>query len=187
MAAIAIATAVAAEFVRINVYTGARVADLVADQRILQGEAHEIARYRRTLGAATQIWADVAVKHSAALGDRSLGDEVEDTVERGVGDAVIVSGSSTGKATALEDVHTVKRHAGPATVYVGSGVDESTVEGLLEVADGAIVGTAFKRGAKVSAPVDPARVRALVSIVRRKFTGERLNQTTAKSDSGAMP
>ena len=80
MAAIAIATAVSAEVVRINVYTGARV----ADQGILQGEAHEIARYRRVLGAATQIWADVAVKHSAALGDRSLGDEVEDTVERGV-------------------------------------------------------------------------------------------------------
>src|SRR4051794_34047472 len=169
MAAIAIATAVAAEFVRINVYTGARV----ADQGILQGEAHEIARYRRALGTATRIWADVAVKHSAALGDRFLGEEVEDTVERGVADAVIVSGSSTGKPTALEDVHTVKRHARLAPVYVGSGVDESTVEGLLEVADGAIVGTAFKRGAEVSAPVDQARVRALVSIVRRKFTGER--------------
>jgi uncharacterized protein len=99
---------------------------------------------------------------------------VEDTVERGVADAVIVSGSSTGKPTALEDVHMVKHHAGPAAVYVGSGVDESTVEGLLEVADGAIIGTAFKRGSKVSAPVDSARVRALVSIVRRKFTGEWL-------------
>ena len=169
MAAVAIAKAVTAEFVRVNVYTGARL----ADQGILQGEAHEIARYRRTLGATVQIWADVAVKHSAALGDRSLGDEVEDTVERGVADAVIVSGSSTGKPTVLEDVRTVKSHAGSAAVYVGSGVDELTVEGLLEVADGAIVGTAFKRGAKVSAPVDVARVRALVSIVRRKFTGER--------------
>src|SRR4051794_8539976 len=102
MAATAIATAVSAEFVRINVYTGARV----ADQGILQGESHEVARYRRALGAATQIWADVAVKHSAALGDRSLADEVEDTVERGLADAVIVSGSSTGKPTALEDVQT---------------------------------------------------------------------------------
>ena len=84
------------------------------------------------LGSAAQIWADVAVKHSAALGDRSLGDEVEDTVVRRVADAVIVSGSSTGKPTALEDVRAVKRHAGPAAVYVGSGVDESTVEGLLK-------------------------------------------------------
>lgn len=169
MAAMAIAAAVGAQFVRVNVYTGARV----ADQGILQGEAHEIARYRRALGAAAQIWADVAVKHSAPLGDRFLADEVEDTVERGLADAVIVSGASTGKPTALEDVRTVKRHAGHAAVYVGSGLDESSVESLLEVADGAIVGTAFKLGGKVSAPVDRARVHALVSTVRRRFAGER--------------
>ena len=79
---------------------------------------------------------------------------------------------STGKRTALEDVRTVKRHAGNAPVYVGSGMDDSTVESLLGVADGAIVGTAFKFGGKVSAPVDKARVRAMVSIVERKFRGE---------------
>jgi membrane complex biogenesis BtpA family protein len=169
MAAMAIATAVGAAFVRVNVYTGARL----ADQGILQGEAYEIARYRQSLGATTQIWADVAVKHSAALGDRSLRDEVEDTVERGLADAVIVSGSSTGKPTALDDLSTVKQHAGRAAVYVGSGVDDSTAEGLLEVADGAIIGTAFKRDAKVSAPVDEARVRALITTVRRRFAGER--------------
>jgi uncharacterized protein len=168
MAAMAIAAAVGAEFVRVNVYTGARL----ADQGILHGEAHEIARYRRALGARAQIWADVAVKHSAPLGDRFLGDEVEDTVERGLADAVIVSGTSTGKPTPLEDVRTVKRHAGQAAVYVGSGVDNSTVETLLEVADGAIVGTAFKLDGKVWAPVDRARVHALVSTVRRRFAGE---------------
>jgi uncharacterized protein len=169
MAAIAIAAAVGAEFVRVNVYTGARL----ADQGILHGEAHEIARYRRSLGTTAQIWADVAVKHSAALADRLLGDEVEDTVERALADAVIVSGTSTGKPTALVDVHTVKRHAGHAAVYVGSGLDDSSIEALLEVADGAIVGTAFKVGGKISAPVDGARVNALVSTVRRIFTGER--------------
>jgi membrane complex biogenesis BtpA family protein len=168
LAAIAIAAAVGAEFVRVNVYTAARL----ADQGILQGEAHEITRYRRMLGATAEIWADVAVKHSAQIGITSLGNEVEDTVERGLADAVIVSGTSTGKPTALEDVRTVKRHAGTAAVYVGSGLDESTAEALLEVADGAIVGTAFKHGANISAPVDSTRVRALVSNVRR-FTGER--------------
>ena len=168
IAAIAIATAVRAGFVRVNVYTGARL----ADQGILQGEANEITRYRRALGSTAQIWADVAVKHSGPLGDRSLGDEVEDTVERGLADAVIVSGTSTGKPTAMEDVRTVKRHAVNTAVYVGSGVNDATVEPLLEVADGAIVGTAFKRNGDVSAPVDAARVRAMISIVRRRFTGE---------------
>jgi membrane complex biogenesis BtpA family protein len=163
MAAIAIAAAVKAEFVRVNVYTGARL----ADQGILQGEANEITRYRRALGSSAEIWADVAVKHSAPLGDRSLRDEVEDTVERGLADTIIVSGASTGKPTALDDVRTVKRHAGNAPVYVGSGADEATLEALLEVADGAIIGTAFKRGGDVSAPVDAARVRTLVSLVPR--------------------
>jgi uncharacterized protein len=114
------------------------------------------------------------VKHSAPLGDRFLGDEVEDTVERALADAVIVSGTSTRKPTALEDVCTVKRHAGQAPVHVGSGLDDSSLEALLEVADGAIIGTAFKLGGKVSALVDRARVYALVSTVRRRFTGETL-------------
>jgi membrane complex biogenesis BtpA family protein len=165
----AIAAAVGAEFVRVNVYTGARL----ADQGLLQGEAQEITRDRRALGATVQIWADVAVKHSAPLGHRSLGDEVEDTVARGLADAVIVSGPSTGQPTALADVRTVKGHAGPAAVYVGSGVDESTVEALLAVAEGVIVGTAFKRGGQVAAPVDRARVSALVSTVRRRFPSAR--------------
>jgi len=163
MAAIAIAAAVGAEYVRINVYTGARL----ADQGILQGEAHEIARYRHTLGGKAQIWADVAVKHSAALAQRSLADEVEDSLKRGLADAVIVSGSATGKPTSLEDVITVKHHAGAAPVYIGSGVDEGTIGKLLEAADGAIVGTAVKRGGDVSAPVDARRVRTLMSMVRR--------------------
>ena len=170
IAAIAIAAAAGAEFVRVNVYTGARL----ADQGILQGEAHEIARYRRALMAKAQIWADIAVKHSVALAERCLADEVEDTLSRGLADAVIVSGTSTGKPTLLEDVRTVKRHAGDAAVYVGSGLNISNAEALLELADGAIVGTAFKLGGNVSAPVDRARVSALVSTVRRRFAGEGL-------------
>ena len=167
MAAVAIAAAVGAQFERVNIYTGARL----ADQGILQGEAHEITRYRNALGAKAQIWTDVAVKHSSALGERSLRDEVEDTVERGLADAVIVTGTSTGRPTVLEDVRTVKRHAGSAAVYVGSGLNDSTAEALLEVADGAIVGTAFKLDGQISAPVDRARVRKLVSIVRLRFGG----------------
>jgi uncharacterized protein len=64
---------------------------------VLTDWLHEIARYRGALGVTARIWADVAVKHSALLGDRFLGDEVEDTVERALADAVIVSGKSTRK------------------------------------------------------------------------------------------
>jgi membrane complex biogenesis BtpA family protein len=167
IAALAVAAAIGAEFVRVNVYTGARV----ADQGVLQGEAHELARYRRALGLTTEIWADVAVKHSAPLGDRPLEDEVDDTVKRGLADAVIVSGTGTGRPTALDDVDRVRRRANTACVYLGSGVDEANFDKLMEVADGAIVGTAFKCGGDVAAPVDVHRVRNLISIVRRRFPG----------------
>ena len=100
LSAIAVAVAVGASYVRVNVYTGARL----ADQGILEGEAHEITRYRRMLSSNVQIWADVAVKHSAAIGDRALEDEVEDTVQRGLADAIIVSGSGTGKQTSMDDL-----------------------------------------------------------------------------------
>ena len=73
------------------------------------------------------------------------------------------------KPTPLEDVHTVKRHARLSAVYVGSGVDESTVGGLLEDRRHSIQ-TAVPRFQR---PLTP-RAFALVSIVRRKFTVERL-------------
>lgn len=161
--AVAVAAAVGAAFIRVNVYTGARL----ADQGILQGAAHEITRYRRMLGSAARVWADVAVKHSAAIGERPLEDEVEDTLERGLADAVIVSGSATGKATAVEDLRRVKRAARDHPVIVGSGAGVANIAELLETADGVIVGTALKQEGRVSAPVDPARVEALLKAAGR--------------------
>ena len=43
------------------------------------------------------------VKHSAPLAARPLADDVADTIERGLADAIIVTGSATGKKTALDD------------------------------------------------------------------------------------
>jgi membrane complex biogenesis BtpA family protein len=163
LAAMAIAAAAGAAFVRVNVYTGARL----ADQGILQGEAYEITRFRKLLGGSPEIWADVAVKHSSSLSDRTLEDEVADTVERGLADAVIVSGTATGKPTAMEDLRRVKACAGGALVLVGSGADAANAGALLDVADGLIVGSALKRGGAVTAPVDVDRVRSLVSSAGR--------------------
>src|SRR6266536_252615 len=64
LSALAIAHAVGALYIRVNVLCGARV----ADQGLLQGIAHELLRLRAELRAeAIKILADVDVKHSAAL------------------------------------------------------------------------------------------------------------------------
>lgn len=162
--AIAVATAVEAQFIRVNIHIGARV----TDQGLIEGTAHETLRYRKLLGSDVKIFADVDVKHSAPITPRPLQDEVEDAVSRGCADAVIVTGAATGKDTALEDLKAAKSAAGPVPVFAGSGVDARNVAEILKVADGVIVGTALKRDGITMNPVDVGRVRAFMSAVERE-------------------
>jgi membrane complex biogenesis BtpA family protein len=161
--AIAVATAVAAEFIRVNIHTGARL----TDQGIIQGAAHETLRYRDLLGSHMQIFADVDVKHSAALAPRPLELEVEDVISRGCADAVIVTGSATGKGVEEDDLKAAaKQAAGRVPVFAGSGVDATNAKAILEIADGAIVGTAFKRDSVAANPVERSRVSAFLNSLR---------------------
>ena len=98
--ALAIAAAVNAAFIRVNIHTGARL----TDQGLIQGTAHQTLRYRKLLGCDVKIFADVDVKHSAPLASRELRDEVEEVVSRCCADAIIVTGSASGRQTALEDL-----------------------------------------------------------------------------------
>jgi uncharacterized protein len=157
--ALAVAHAVGASFIRVNVLCGARV----TDQGLIQGIAHDLLRDRAVLGATdVKIFADVDVKHSAALAPRPLADEVDDLIERALADAIIVSGAGTGKATDADKVRLAKQAAKDTPVLVGSGVTAATVRDFLPHADGFIVGTAFKKDGVASNPVDAARVKELI-------------------------
>ncbi len=161
-AALAIAAAAGAAFIRVNVYTGARL----TDQGVVQGNAHETLRYRKLLGCDVKVFADVDVKHSAPLAVRKLEDEVADIVSRGCADAVIVTGSATGSPTAVNDLQIARKSAGNAPIIAASGVDLMNVSPILKAADGLIVGTAFKRDGIVTNPVDRDRVKAFMDAVR---------------------
>ena len=78
--AIAIASCVNAQFVRINVLTGV----MATDQGLIEGEAHQLLRYRRELGSDVKIFADVLVKHARPLSSPHLTVAVKDTIERGL-------------------------------------------------------------------------------------------------------
>lgn len=167
-AALSVAAATGAAFVRVNVHTGASV----TDQGVIEGRAHETMRLRRRLAADVAVLADLDVKHSAPLADGPHDSEsMADTVERGLADGVIVSGSATGERTALSAVEaavTRRRELGLETpVFVGSGVTAETVQDYLDVADGVIVGSALKEGCRPSNPVDPEAVRELVDAADR--------------------
>jgi membrane complex biogenesis BtpA family protein len=161
-AALAVAHAAGAQFIRVNVHAGA----VVADQGIVQSDAHALLRDRRLADADVRIFADVQGKHAAPLAPVPIEQEARDLVHRGLADALVVSGPATGQPTALGDVTRVRAAVPGVGLLVGSGVTPDTVAGLLAVADGAIVGTFVKRDGDVRNPVDPDRVRALVARAR---------------------
>jgi membrane complex biogenesis BtpA family protein len=158
-AALALCAACDGKFIRVNVHTGA----MLTDQGLIESEAHDTLRYRQQICPEAQIFADVHVKHAVPLGDCTIEDSARDTLERGLADALIVSGVGTGWAADLADVERVRRACPSAKVLLGSGVTVANIRDFLPLADGFIVATSLKRDGKVSNPVDPKRVRALVS------------------------
>ena len=147
-----------ASFVRVNVHVGAAV----ADQGLLVGRAHATLRERARLCPGAKLLCDVHVKHAVPLGGGSLEDAARDTLERGLADALVVSGSRTGAAPEARELERVRAAVGGAAVLlVGSGLDAANARSLAALADGAIVGTALKRGGRVEEPVDAARVAAV--------------------------
>jgi membrane complex biogenesis BtpA family protein len=156
--ALAIAIACQAEFIRVNVHTGV----MATDQGLIQGRADETLRLRAALGARQiQIFADVLVKHAQPVGSITLEEAVNDLIERGLADAVIVSGRATGHATRADDVYEAVRCAAGVPVYVGSGVTVENVECVMPPASGVIVGSWLKRDGQASAPVELERVQRL--------------------------
>lgn len=161
--ALAVAVASGASFIRVNVLCGTRV----ADQGLLNAIAHDLLRDRTNVSAnAIHIWADVDVKHSAALAERSVKDEVRDLIDRGMADAVIVSGTATGQPTELETLRRVKVAAEYTPVVIGSGVSVETVHLLAPHADGIIVGSSLKQDGLARNPVELKRVKQFVDAVR---------------------
>jgi membrane complex biogenesis BtpA family protein len=157
--ALAVAHAVGAQFIRVNVLCGARV----TDQGILQGIAHDLQRERAQLGAGhIQVWADVNVKHSAPVAPIPLEQEVADLVHRGGADVLIVSGTGTGTTADLAELQAVREAGGGAPVFVGSGVSAANITDYAAHADGFIVGSSLKVDGDVSAAVDAALVGTLV-------------------------
>jgi hypothetical protein len=156
-AALGLAAATGARFVRINVHIGAAV----TDQGLIQGRAAETLRERERICPGVALLCDVHVKHATPLGRESLADAARDTLLRGLADALIVSGSATGAAPDPEHLREVHAAAPGAPLLVGSGFDERNARKLLAHASGAIVGTALKKGGVVGERVDSERVKHL--------------------------
>jgi membrane complex biogenesis BtpA family protein len=158
----AIATAVQAQFIRVNVHGGA----VVSEQGIIEGVGHLTTRLRSNLRSNVLILADVGVKHAAPLVDRGLATETKDLTERGLVDAIIVSGERTGSETSASDVELVRRNTA-LPVLIGSGATPDNIVKIYDKVDGFIVGSYLKSDGKGEKFVDPQRVTMFMQALKR--------------------
>lgn len=162
-AALAIAAATGATFIRVNVHTGG----MHTDQGWIEGRAAETLRLRERIAPDVAILADVLVKHATAPAGVELAEAARDTWHRGLADALIVTGRATGDATDLTRVRAVREAVPDAPVLVGSGVTAETVGAVMDARlGGAIVGSAFEEEGVAGRPVDVERVRRLMERAR---------------------
>jgi uncharacterized protein len=158
--AMAVAHAAGLDFIRVEAFAFAHV----ADEGVMESCAGELLRFRRKVGAdRVQVWADIKKKHSAhaITADVSLA-ETAAAVEFMRGDAVIVTGSSTGHAPLPKAVAEAKRVT-RLPVLIGSGVTAENLTSFYEGADGFIVGSAFKAGGKWPGRLEPKRVQRFMA------------------------
>lgn len=160
--ALGAAVAADASFVRANVLFGVSA----TDQGLIEGRAAEVLRYRRSLGTAAEIWADVDVKFASPLYAPELAVLMKSAARRSGADRLLVTGTATGVPPSAETVRAVKAAAGRTPVLIASGLTAASVRELLPLCDGAVVGSAFKEDGDVERPVDPGRVTDFIHAVR---------------------
>ncbi|MGQ0732558.1 MAG: BtpA/SgcQ family protein [Acidobacteriota bacterium] len=155
--ALAVALACGADFVRVEGFVFAHV----ADEGVIESCAGDLLRYRRAIGADhVLIFADVKKKHSAhaVTADVSLIDTAK-AAEFFLADGVVVTGKATGEEASVSEVHDVTR-AVSAPVLVGSGISAANL-GRFRAAHGFIVGSSVKHDGHWSHALDPAAVHAV--------------------------
>jgi membrane complex biogenesis BtpA family protein len=162
--ALAVAHAAELDFVRVEGFAFAHV----ADEGFIDSSAAALLRFRRHIGAdRVRVWADVKKKHAshAITADVGVGDTAA-AAEFMRADAVIVTGSATGEHPSEHDVAEVRARC-RLPLYLGSGITPDNLERYYARADGFIVGSAFKTDGRWSETVDARRVERFMAVHAR--------------------
>ena len=162
-AALAVAHACGASFVRAEGFVFAHV----ADEGIIESSAGDILRYRRAIGAENVlVFADVKKKHSAHAITADV-DIVETAkaAEFFSVDGVIVSGIATGSPADAGEVRAVSEGVGVPTL-IGSGITAHNISSY-PGADAFIIGSWVKSNGLWSGSLDAQRTRACVEALER--------------------
>lgn len=160
-ASIDLAVATGAQWVR-EIFTGVYASDF----GLWNTNVGETARHRQRIGAGdVKLLFNIVPESAKYVADRDLKDIARSTVFVGNPDAICVSGLTAGAPTDTQALGIVKDAAGNVPVFVNTGVRPANVAEQLSIADGAVMGTFFKKDGKFENRAQLDRVQELVSAV----------------------
>jgi membrane complex biogenesis BtpA family protein len=165
-ASLDLAAAVDAQFVR-EIFTGVYASDF----GLWNPNCGEIVRHQRAIGAENvRLLFNIVPEAAQYLAARDIKEIARSTVFNCLPDALCVSGLTAGSATNESVLVSVKEAAPDTVILANTGSRKDTIQKLLTIADGAVVGTTFKYDGKFENYVDTSRVRAFMDTVR-EFRG----------------
>ncbi|MDY3691689.1 MAG: BtpA/SgcQ family protein [Dysosmobacter sp.] len=162
VASLDLAVAVDAKFVR-EIFTGVYASDF----GLWNTNCGEVVRHQREIGAENvKLLFNIVPEAAQYLTDRTIESIASTTVFNCRPDALCVSGATAGSATNPETLKRAKNAVGDTPVFANTGCRPDTIEGLLSIADGAVVGTTFKIDGKFQNLTDENRVKNFMDIVK---------------------
>jgi len=162
-ASLAIAKIIDAEFVRLDFFVDkVRIA-----AGVIEPQPDQVISYRKKIKAENVLLlTDVQVKYSEVLeSGKSLTTSIQQAINHH-SDAIIITGKTTGESPTVEDLMEARCAAGDFPVLIGSGTTSENVAALFRYADGAIVGTAFKKSTASHERVIAERVKRLIDAAK---------------------
>ena len=157
-ASIDLAVATGARFVR-EIFTGVYASDF----GLWDTSSGEVIRHQHAIGGqGVRLLYNIVPEAAVYLGSRDVADIARSTVFNTRPDALCVSGITAGAEASASVLRRVKQAVPDTVVFANTGVRLSNVEEQLGIADGAVVGTTFKRDGQTWNEVDRARVRELM-------------------------
>ena len=161
-ASIDLAMATGAQFVR-EIFSGIYASDF----GLWNTNCGEVVRHQHAIHAErVKLLFNIVPEAAVYLGHRDVADIARSTVFNLRPDALCVSGLTAGVASSTETLRLVKEAVPNTPVFANTGVRPENIREQLDVADGAVTGTAFKRDGYIWNEVDVARVREFMRIVR---------------------
>ncbi|MEM7103620.1 MAG: BtpA/SgcQ family protein [Bacteroidota bacterium] len=163
-AALACAKAAGLDFIRGEGF----VYGHLADEGLFESDAGELLRYRKMIDAESiAIFTDIKKKHSAhaITQDVPIGDWAK-AAEFFRADGVIVTGSHTGEPAEINDIKNTRENS-QLPIIIGSGVNINNLSTYLDLADGIIIGSWYKKDGYWANEIDNDRARKIGDLIRR--------------------